>query len=865
MLDVAIALLILMGMVSTPTPRYPGATLVANFDFRLSTEGDFNKPEGWVRYQGPNYPFYVQAELTTEASADRGRSLRFSLNGGNCAYFSPPIAITDEYNYVVRAQIKTEDLVNDHAFLMLEFLDEVGNVIDQQVTSARVDRTTDWKLVQIGPLPPPAKVRHLRVACVDEAGSPPDLSGKVYFDDVWIGRLPRFEMESSGKYQLFDVESEKKISIRVRGREQRQMQARFRLKSNEDEKLAEQSFPLMAGKTESTAEWTLPLNEVGFYHLDVALEENGRQILTRHFPITVMRPYTDRAEGDFGITFPSPKFGLDHYDHLLAFSATHWVKFPLWPSDESVTKLIADRSFAELLERLDRRGHAIVGTLEYPPREILDQLTQENVQIIDVFSLPKQVWGSALESILVRFGLKISHWQLGADQDRSFQVLQGIDSYIGNIRTEASHIGRDVKLGIAWNWVMQPPASTNIGFLTMGDLPPENIPVEEAKTWSPLNGEELQQQIESARALGANGQTGPLIWASIIPLSDDRYDRRTRIVDYAQRITAAKVAGADAIFASSVADPHHGLMNNDGSPTELFTVWRTLAEHLSGAKYLGKLPTPGKSTNHLFAGNGRVTMVTWSNEPTTIEAIVGREAKVIDLWGRRLPVESEDESRKLTLSDLPILVVHADDFLVRLQLGISFEKGLASSRFGTHHDQLLIKNTSNQAVTGSALPLFPREWNQRPEQLPIQILPRETMQGSFSITLPQGVSQGESQIPIDFRISAEKSYRFRIYRTFQVGGDELRVEAHPRIMPDGRLEIEAVVTNLTKSPLSLSASARALGRKSELEFISNLSSGGTTTARFTFMNGRNLMGRIVQIKFEDSGGRREFTFDVPIK
>ena len=865
MTEATLLLAILTGLMGDPTPRYPGATLVANFDFRLSTEGDFNKPEGWIRYEGPNYPFYVQAELTTESSADRSRSLRFKLNGGNCAYFSPPIAINDEYNYVVRAQIKTEGLENDHAFILLEFLDEGGTVVGEQATSARVDRTTDWKLVQIGPLAPPSNVRYLRIACVDEAGSVPDLSGKVYFDDVWIGRLPRFEMESSGKFQLFDLESEKKISIRVRGREQRQMQARFVLKDGEEQLLAEQSFPLVAGKTESTADWTLPLNEVGFYHLDVALEENGRQILSRHFPITVMRPYSEKAGGEFGITFPTPSHGLDHYDHLLAYSATHWVKIPLWPRDESASKLIADRAFAELLERLDRRGHAIVGSLEVPPREILDQLTQENVQIIDVFSLPKQIWGASLEAILVRFGLKVSHWQLGSDGDRSFQILQGIDGYIGNIRSEASHIGRDVRLGIAWSWVLQPPPSTNIGFLTMGDLPPEAISVAEAKTWSPLSGIELENQIRATRSLGANGQTGPVIWASIIPLSDDRYDRRTRIVDYAQRITSAKVAGSDAIFASSVTDQHVGLIGEDGSPTELFTIWRTLAEHLSGAKYLGQLPTPGKSTNHLFAGNGKVTMVTWSETPTTIEAIVGKEAKVIDLWGRKIVSEGEEESRKLTISDLPILVVNADEFLVRLQLGISFEKGLASSRFGMHHDQLLIKNTSGQALTGSALPVFPREWNQRPEQLPIQILPRETMQASFSIILPQGVSQGEYQIPIDFRVSAEKSYRFRIYRSFQVGGDELRVEAHPRVMPDGRLEIEAVVTNLTKSPVSLTASARALGRKSELEFISNLSSGGTTTARFTFMNGRNLLGRIVQIKFEDSGGRREFTFDVPIK
>jgi hypothetical protein len=851
-------------LTAAATPRYPGATQVAEFDFRPAPQGDFNKPEGWVRYDGPGYPFYIQAELTSEVFAIGGRSLRIALNGGNCALFSPKVDANDKYNYVLRAQIKTEDLIADQAFIALEFLDADEKTVGSLVTTKRVLGTTDWQLVQIGPLSAPKGTRFLRVGCILKAGGVPDLKGRVYFDDIWIGQLPRFEITTSGPFRLFDIEQEKRVTIQVHGGEGRSLVAKFYLFDADRKPIADSTVSIDTIVPDPKADWILPMDAVGHYHLDIALEEAGRQILRRQYPVTVMKPFRDRVVGEFGLSLPPPTHGFEQFDRILAFSANRWVKIPFWPSQEHSTSYLDGRELSEFLDRIGRRGHLIVGRLDAPPRAILDQLAQNNVMIADVFSLPPTLWREALETMFVRYGLRISHWQLGSDDDRSFQKAMQFDSDLGRIDAESTRIGREIKLGVPWDYVVQPAVSSSVRFFALTDSQLDRGKV----VTTPITAEQLQSQLVAlggTNAPSASEMPPTELWASIVPLSDEHYDRRTRMGDLARRVVAAKVAGAQGIFASHIDSPHVGLIDAEGAPTELFSTWRTLAEHLAGKQYLGSLPALGGAINHVFIGRGRATIVAWSDQPTAVDLVVGRDAAPIDLWGRPVDAKKENETINLSLDDLPTIITNADEFLIRFQIGLQFERGTISSRFGTHEDRLIVPNPSSDALSGSAIPQFPREWSQRPEQITLQILPKETARQVFLVTLPQGVAQQEYLIPIDFRIASEKSYRFRLLRSFRIGGDELMVEATPRMLPLGDLEIEAHVTNLTKNPMSLHASARVQDRRAEIDFLSSLTPGGSRTTRFLFNQGSQLRGKTVRLKFEDPLGRREFTFDVPIK
>jgi hypothetical protein len=847
-----------IALLGPSTPRFPKATEVKQFDFRLSPQGDFNQPEGWVRYRGPGYPFYITAELTKEEFAVGGRSLRFQLNGGNCAYFSPVIDVSADFNYVLVGQIKTKGLSLDEALLMIEFLDQAGKIVGTTPTSQRVRGDSDWTVVRVGPLPAPAEAKTCRIACVTKAGDVPDLAGKVYFDDLWLGRLPRLEVETTGRYRLFDVGSDKRAKVIVRGDEGRDLRAKFYLFDADRKLLAEESLPVSRSPSESFAEWVIPAKDAGFYYLDVALEEGGRPVLRRQFPITVLPRQQGTARGEFGVSLPISDRGLELYEHLLEYSGCRWSKLPLWGPKIPVRSPAEERGLAEFLERLSRRGYLVVGRLDGPPVELADQLAENETSIADLVAMSPNVWGSSLESLLVRYSLKIVHWQLGDDHDRGFQLVGEVDRYLTAVQTEASRIGRDIRLGVSWDYLARPPSSKSLAFLSVGDQVDADRPIRGA---APLSDEQIVEQIPLIKdVLRLAGESAEL-FVSITPLPEERYDRRSRIIDLARRAVAAKTAGASAIFLTGNGSQSLGMIDEDGAPNELFTIWRHLADNLGGMTYLGSLNDLVGVSNHLFVGGGRATLIAWSDEPSTVEAVLGRTAVVRDLWGRTIQPASDSETRTIQVDDMPIVVTDVDEFLIRWQFGVRFAKGSVPGRFGAHEEQIVVTNPLDVPVSGSAAPVFPPEWNQRPEQIALNVLPKETARETILISLPQGVSQGDYSIPIDFRLSADRSYRFRVFRPFRVGGDELRIEAKGRVLPSGSYEVDATVSNLTDKPMSLSASARTLSRPAELEFIPNLPAGSTTGVRFLFRDGADLSGQKLHIKFEDPRNRREFSYD----
>jgi hypothetical protein len=852
-----------LSLAGASTPRYPKATEVRQFDFRLSPQGDFNQPEGWIRYRGDGYPFYIVAGLTDEEFAVGGRSLRFRLNGGNCAFLSPAIDVSADFNYVLVGQIKTKGLLQDQALLMLQFLDGEGKIVGQSPTSARVREDSDWTLVRVGPVPAPDEAKTCRIACVSHSGDPPDLRGQVYFDDLWLGRLPRLEVETTGKFRLFDIEGDKRAKVFVRGDEGRDLKAKFYLFDTERNLLAEDSLPVEGTTSQRTAEWTIPAPNVGFYYLDVALEEGGRPVLRRQFPISVLTRNRNTARGEFGLSLPPSPFGLEHYEQLLDFAGSRWAKLPLWGPGLGTRKPAEERALAEFLDRLSRRGHLVVGRLDSPPPEILDQLPEHEASMADLIAMSPKIWGQPLESLLVRYSLKITHWQFGADQDRGFVPLANLDRYLSSVQAEASRIGRDIRLGVPWDFLAPLPDSAHLSFLSLSDQMPTSVSLLPP---APFTDEQLTDKISDVRrqVTREGGGTKDLL-VTITPLSSLRYDRSSRVSDLARRTVAAKTAGATAIFLSDSGRPEASVLDEEGSPNELFTIWRNLAENLGGMVYLGSLKEMVGVTNHLFVGDGRATLVAWSEEPAQVQAVLGRSATVRDLWGRVLQPASENETRTIATDTMPILVTDVDEFLVRWQLGVAFEKGMVPGRFGNHQERLVMINPLDTPVSGTASPVFPPEWSQRPEQIALNVLPRETAREIVIISLPQGVSQGDYSIPIDFRLTAARNYQFRLFRPFRVGGDELRIDVKGRLLPSGAYEIDSTVTNLTDRPMSLSASARTLDRPAELQFIPSLPAGASSSARFLFRDGESIQGQKVRIKFEDPQNRREFSYDHSIE
>src|SRR5207302_61069 len=82
-----------------------------------------------------------------------------------------------------------------------------------------------------------------------------------------------------------------------------------------------------------------------------------------------------------------------------------------------------------------------------------------------------------------------------------------------------------------------------------------------------------------------------------------------RASDLARQMLAAKLGRADAIFASDPFDPERGLLHPDGSPSEIYLPWRTVALALAGATYQGQFEMPNRSPNAVFDHGSEVVVV----------------------------------------------------------------------------------------------------------------------------------------------------------------------------------------------------------------------------------------------------------------
>src|SRR4029078_5662637 len=98
---------------------------------------------------------------------------------------------------------------------------------------------------------------------------------------------------------------------------------------------------------------------------------------------------------------------------------------------------------------------------------------------------------------------------------------------------------------------------------------------------------------------------GPRRWIHITPLPRGEYASEVRVQDLVQRLLATTMNGVDAVFLPEPFNNDRGVMNDDGSPGELFVPWRTTAMLIGGTEYLGPLQLPGGSIGHAFPRGAR--------------------------------------------------------------------------------------------------------------------------------------------------------------------------------------------------------------------------------------------------------------------
>jgi hypothetical protein len=852
--------LLIVAVLPTASTRshHPDAVEIFTCDFGRQWDVNYDGwPDKWQRHFGPKLPHYVGARIEDDLTAVSGRCLTVKVDGGGAHLESPLVGVSDKFSYKVEASLRLKGLDHSRVRIRVEFCDDEKTLLQTETSPWRTG-ASDWSLVQIGPVNPSNDaIRLARIVLEIEQGASVDLEGEASIDEIWMARMPKMTVYTNSPFNVYADISDIKVTCDLSGILDSDPEILFELLDASSQRIEGNRVQLdgqlitevrskasdfldaeanrRAAYAGSTA-WQPPIKKPGFYKVRVTMASWKEDEIT----IAVVPPLDRPEKGEFGwsLSGVDAPMTCDELTKLLPRVAVNWVKLPMWYSE---TEPQRGDQFVMFAEKLAAKDIEVVGVIDRPPAttELATRLSRD-VAIADTLSMEESAWLPLLDPVLTRLSLRVRWWQLGADRDTSFASLGQVERELQKLRDKLFRFGQEVNLGISWKWTQGFAEST-----------PAAWEFQQFVGTPTLTGQELGEYLD----LPPRGDVRR--WALVEPLSRREYDLETRACDLVEQMLAAKIHGADAIFAFNPFDDERGLMTSRGTPGELLLPWRTTSSLLSAAKYLGSIPLPQRSHNRIFeTAQGDVVMVVWADAPTREAIFLGDDVRVLDVWGRDDPPLREGDRQVIEVETLPKFVRGLEPRVARWRMAAKFASRNVPSVFGKPHpNQLHLQNTFGQGVGGHVELFGPKGWQLMPAKIDFKLAADEVLARPFESQLPFDASSGRAPIRADFVVDAERQYRFSMFLDLNVGDDQIALETNTRLEQDGSLIVEQRMTNHSSSQVDFKCLLYAPGRRRQRTQVLRL--GGNPDVKiYRYPEGAQLLGSELWLRAEEIDGFR---------
>ena len=853
--------------------RHVDAVEIFSCDFNQEEwDRNFDQwPDRWQRLSGPKWPKYVRVGLDDDIQAVAGRCLKVGINGGSASISSQDIAVSEKFSYVVEARLRAKKLKHARVQLRVDFCHENRDVLESY-SSPWLKNTNGWTKIHIGPVSiSNTDVQRARITLLVERGEHVDLEGEVSLDDVWVARLPRMTVHTNSSFNVYTDPRDVVVTCDLSGILEKDPDIHFELLDASSHRLTNESIQLegrliteriskasdIVNTTRSrvkgyagSTQWRPPIQEFGFYRVRVSMQTKRGTLERRVISLAVVPPINEKVHGEFGWSLAGDEIPLSfgQLEELLPRVAVNWVKLPVWYGETESTRGDELVIFAE---RLAAKDIEVIGVIDRPPNDLdLGKRVTQDVTIADLLSSEDpSAWLPSLDAVLTRLSLRVRWWQLGVDHDTSFSDFHNLEKEIGKLRAQLFRFGQDVKLGLGWPWHEETP----IGKQATWDF-------QQFSATPPLTGDEI------ATYLALPPRKSVDRWAMIDPLPQQYYDLETRTRDLVEQMLAAKTHGADGIFVSAPFDDQRGIMTEDGTPGELLLPWRTTASLLSGAKYLGKIRLPRRSENHIFeAANGDVLMVVWNRTPQEEILYLGDEIHVVDVWGRSDPPQVQENRQVIKVNSLPKFIVGLDPQVAKWRMRAGLVEERIPSVMGHEHPNYFnVTNTFEQGVGGTVELFAPAGWQVFPHKLNFKLPTGEHTRRPFAIVLPFDANSGEATVRAEFVFTADRPYRFSIYREVKVGDQDIQLELSTRINEKGMLVVEQRMINHSTEFADFKCLLYAQGRRTQKMQVFRLSNSYDLQT-YLFPDGQELIGTKLWLRAEELGGTRVLNHRITVE
>ena len=152
---------------------------------------------------------------------------------------------------------------------------------------------------------------------------------------------------------------------------------------------------------------------------------------------------------------------------------------------------------------------------------------------------------------------------------------------------------------------------------------------------------------------------------------------------------------------------------------------------------------------------------------------------------------------------------------------------------------------------------MPKDWKLDPGRWNIQLGANEAVRLPLVLTFPPDSRLGDIKSSIDFDISADRPYKFTVYRPYVLGLGDILLQATTRVLPDGRLEIEQRIFNNTEpiEVLNFNCQLFVPGHKRQRISVTKLGKGEDKKF-YHIPDAESMQGKEIWIRAEQSNGKR---------
>ncbi len=818
----------------------------------------------WRAIHGPGYPRFLHGSFDEQVGHVAPPSFRFTIEGGSAGshYLAKDIPIHPSSRYRITAWIRPDGLRRAGAYVKACYLDDsLRQITGSQRRSEAIRSESDhdgetWQEVTVELPPGKDRARWIGLSChVEEPSMPPDGGlvnpvhyrdgrGGAWFDDITVMRLPIVHMEMDSRTGLYHPPASPNCRISMQDLDGEGLTIRLELRDAAARKLLSRRLD---GPTLLRHPETLTLDGLaaGIYDVSLSVSADQIELSSMRRRIARLNHRIRKPERAVGFGVGLDESALDApalVSELLSALSPAAAKLPLWRTDLSDEDVVrGDPRADRLVHAFEVQGISTVGVLQAPPRSLAEQYPRNRRSLWQILASDPQRWRPYLGFILTRHGEQISAWQIGADgegiwtadEPKPMEGLAGIRALmtplIGNPRLAAPRL------------VHEDPCRVDSAM----DLWAVQIPEESASS-------RLREQL-------TGGWSAAHFWATIAPLDEHRYERRSRLAEFARRVVEARFCNAELVFT-----PQPWRLVNDrgetcAEPSEEFILFRTLADLLGGLEPAGAVRVAPGSQGRLFtSADGREgALVVWSDAASgpsrTAPMDLGHQANCCDLWGNLSRPETAGTEQLLTLGPMPVVYRPVDPWRVRLLTEFAFDRPTIEPRIEEHQRTLQLHNPHGETVSGLLRIDAPAGWRIRPEVVPIGLPPGHSATIPMALRIPSNQAAGEYDLIARLETEDQRvpDLTMRAPIRIAVPGLDMNLMAS---RAGSALRVVQRVTNRTDAPLDLRCSVVAPGRARMSQTVRNLGADQTALPEYLLESAADLAGATIRVSVEEIGG-----------